>query len=743
MPKIADILIPVYNNIDLVRDCIESIKANIDEIADYYPRLIIVNDSPDNQELNAYLAACKASGTIDLLIENEVNLGFVKSVNKGLDAARQRGSDVLLVNSDTRTFPGTMREVFAVAETDEQIAFVCPRSNNASISTFPIAPHNMAGRTIEPDHCYAAWKSVAHYLPRYSFAPTGVGFYLFIKSVVIQNFGGLDEEFGVGYEEENDLVTRANKVGFRAVMANHAYAYHAGSASFALQNMNLDTHRKANLEKLNERHPEFLDMVRAFDASPGYRAEQQIRKLVPDTDGRIIVALNLLNMGCYFNGTNELILNVIRAVDALDLPDLKFVAVTDQATAKFHGIDKLKNVRFSEIIKGNYGVAIHFGQPYNLHLLNVMDDMAPIVLYGMLDAISYDCGYLNVSQKMTPLWEATTKYANGLYFISEFGKRTFANRFAIGEHSELYPRLLSTKLADYADRYRDAERGSTHVFIAGNHFLHKDAKRTVLQLARQYPSVQFCVMDDGMTHLPNVRSLQAGLVSDDEMIDVIAKASVVVLPSYYEGFGFSLMHALALGKPVVARDIPATREILDTFASHSGVILFTRDKEIGMAVRVAMNIGQSTIDDSPAQGWDEWSLGFVDWIRRAVHSPHVYTTLVERIRNLDKLRVINHLENIVTTGLPTKASPEVFRPKTMAAIRAMSNEDFITYLYQRVLERAPDEDGLEHHTGKLDSGESRRAAIRGFLNSEEYRAKENRPDASELRWLERYYRVLG
>ena len=43
---------------------------------------------------------------------------------------------------------------------------------------------------------------------------------------------------------------RANKAGYRAALANHAFAYHAGSASFTLLELDLHDHRNSNLQKI-------------------------------------------------------------------------------------------------------------------------------------------------------------------------------------------------------------------------------------------------------------------------------------------------------------------------------------------------------------------------------------------------------------------------------------------------------------------------------------------------------------
>ena len=52
-----------------------------------------------------------------------------------------------------------------------------------------------------------------------------------------------------------------------------------------------------------------------------------------------------------------------------------------------------------------------------------------------------------------------------------------------------------------------------------------------------------------------------GYLPDEDLLRVVAGAAALVFPSWYEGFGFPPLQALAAGTPVVAADIPALREV--------------------------------------------------------------------------------------------------------------------------------------------------------------------------------------
>jgi glycosyltransferase involved in cell wall biosynthesis len=59
-----------------------------------------------------------------------------------------------------------------------------------------------------------------------------------------------------------------------------------------------------------------------------------------------------------------------------------------------------------------------------------------------------------------------------------------------------------------------------------------------------------------------------GYVEDDELLALYRRAAVLVLPSFYEGFGFPLAEAMACGTPCIASDDPALLEVSAGAALH-------------------------------------------------------------------------------------------------------------------------------------------------------------------------------
>ena len=752
-----DLIIPVYKNHEMTGTCVESLLSNIHEIADRDARLILINDSPDDLEVSKLLSSLAEKFRFVMVISNERNLGFVKSVNKGLEIATRDKRDVILVNSDTETFPGTLAELVIAVELDTQIGFACPRSNNASLCTIPHLPHPFGGRIPSPIEAHAHWLRLRDLLPDVTFVPTAVGFYLYIRHSVLAFFGGLRQDFGVGYEEENDLVMRANKVGFRAVMANKAFAYHYGSASFALSSLNLGDQRSRNFQKMLKFHPEFLPLINRYQSTPHFRAEKLLGGLMQAPDGRYKLVIDLLSFGCNHNGTTELAVQVIRRICQHWSSQIELTVLCPKDAFEFHRIDTFGPVIRADLTDpGLHTIAVRLGQPFDMHHANVLETIAPINVFGMLDAIALDCGHLSITHNLEKLWGHAAEHANGFFYISEYAKQSFTTRFPAAKKGADYTRLLPTKVAEYQTKPINA--ACEHILVLGNHFPHKAADYTARLLALKFPATKVVALGGDSFRENNLQILRAGELDEELVSRLFARAGVVVLPSFVEGFGFGFMHSLSAGKPIVARRIPATLEILATFASYSGIHLFDDDDELFSSVPKAMSEKHSVVDDGQSADWGEWVDGLMRMLLGRIEDKNVFQKLCARISAGDSLRAFLAassplyptppretvaLERAVLSFHPETTAPqtpdhagdgeygaEVGRPEeraralkaeTLESLLQGSDKTFLNRLYRTLLDRAPDEDGFKNYSSLLGRGALREEITFAVASSAEAR----------------------
>lgn len=250
----CSIIIPIYNAYDATKAAIESVIKYTDLKKN---KLILINDKSTDSKISPLLKSYTSYATI---IENKENLGFVKTVNKGM---KLDDNDVLLLNSDTEVTKNWLQKIQKCAYSDDNIATVTPLSNNATLASVPKSfyPNDLpTGYTIQTMGDLVE-KCSYHEYPE---IPTGHGFCLFIKRTVLDIIGYFDEEsFGKGYGEESDFCYRCFNYGFRHVLCDDVYIYHKESQSFS--SSRLERVEKAG-KIIEKRYPNYLRRLNSWCA---------------------------------------------------------------------------------------------------------------------------------------------------------------------------------------------------------------------------------------------------------------------------------------------------------------------------------------------------------------------------------------------------------------------------------------------------------------------------------------------
>src|SRR5260221_4682949 len=270
---VIDIVVPVYNAPDDLRACVDSVLAHLRPDV----RLVLIDDGSPDPRIAAYFAELEQRAHPQVaLLRNEQNLGFTGTANRGMQRSR---ADVILLNSDTIVTAGWLDAIMHCAATDPRTGTITPFSNNAEICSFPrFCEDNPWPAGADPEPVRKAIAEAA--APTYPDLPTGVGFCMYIRRALLDDVGLFDMAFGAGYGEENDLCLRAARAGWRNVLADNAFVVHAGERSLTGQKA-LSGER--NMALLLDRHPHYLDMVRA------YIAEDPVRPLREAVAARLAV----------------------------------------------------------------------------------------------------------------------------------------------------------------------------------------------------------------------------------------------------------------------------------------------------------------------------------------------------------------------------------------------------------------------------------------------------------------------
>ena len=249
-----DVVVPIYNACEDFERCLYSLFKH----QDMY-RIILIDDCSTDKRIKELLDTLQEHQSERFeVIENEENLGYVKTVNKGIRMAK---NDVILLNSDTIVTGGWARKMRTCAYSRDHIATVTPFTNNGTECSIPEMGRNNEipeGFTIDSfaelvENCSVCW---------YPALVTAVGFCMYIRRVIIEEIGYFDEvNFGRGYGEENDFSLRATRKGYKNVLCDNAFVFHKGAASFSNSRNALIQKSAMVLEKL---YPDFWPAMHLF-----------------------------------------------------------------------------------------------------------------------------------------------------------------------------------------------------------------------------------------------------------------------------------------------------------------------------------------------------------------------------------------------------------------------------------------------------------------------------------------------
>jgi glycosyltransferase involved in cell wall biosynthesis len=278
VPGLTSIIIPCWNELEFTRQCITAIKNHT-----HPPWELIVIDNGSTDGTGIYLAGVRDLAAVPVtLVTNTTNLGFPAAINQGLQLAR--GEYLVLLNNDVVVTDGWLDQLIALAcAKPGPIAEHAQRERAIGLEEL-VAGSGLANVTIvdldverEVDtrggsspvtcHCqrsgsiglvgpmsnYAAPPQLVDSVPyremsemsgfarqwrddhrgQWFTVPKLSGFCLLIKRAVYDAIGGLDERFGLGFFDDDDLAERARRAGFELAVARDLFVHHYGSRTFA------------------------------------------------------------------------------------------------------------------------------------------------------------------------------------------------------------------------------------------------------------------------------------------------------------------------------------------------------------------------------------------------------------------------------------------------------------------------------------------------------------------------------
>ncbi len=277
--KPASFVILSWNTLELTKACIRSIQNSCYEGA--YELVLIDNGSTDGSA--EYLQEISDTCIVKI---NKENRGFGGGCNQGISLATE-GNDIFLLNSDTEMMPHALFLMRLGLYANDRIGAVGATSNY--VANYQRVKEEV--RSLDEGYKLARKINVvnAHAMEQKDYL---VGFATLIRRSVVDEIGGLDEQFKLGNFEDNDFGVRILKSGHQNVLLHNVFIFHWGSESFLSNKVDYSLTMQENAEIFREK----------WGISPTYYGlmRTELMDFFPEDKS---LPLDILELGCGSGGT--------------------------------------------------------------------------------------------------------------------------------------------------------------------------------------------------------------------------------------------------------------------------------------------------------------------------------------------------------------------------------------------------------------------------------------------------------
>lgn len=278
-----------YNNKNLTKGCIESIRKN--NSPDTYQLIVVDNASSDGSDV--WLAKQEDI----LLIKNEENKGFPYACNQGI-AAADKDADIFLLNNDTIVPRDALFWLRMGLYSDEKVGAAGSVSNN-------VVNYQQVSEQFETMEEWLAFAEQNNVYMEHPYEKKGwlVGFAMLIKRTALDKImqaegkdkdtlpEALDNRFFPGNYEDNDLSIRLLQNGYELLLCKNSFIFHYGGSSFGKKQERYTKLLLENQKKLADKY--------GIDFIPYSYVESALVDMIKPGDTETCV----LEIGCKLGAT--------------------------------------------------------------------------------------------------------------------------------------------------------------------------------------------------------------------------------------------------------------------------------------------------------------------------------------------------------------------------------------------------------------------------------------------------------
>jgi len=413
MQRKTSIIVLSYNNLELLKNCIESIRKYTKK-EDYE---LIVVDNNSNEEVKEYL---KKQDDIILKLNDE-NYGYPKGCNIGITLA-SKDNDILLLNNDTIVTTNWLENLRKCLYSRDDIGVVgpvCGKIDNLQYLELKYKDFEEMQEKAKENNISDPnrWEEKVFL----------IGYCILMKREVFDKVGYLDENYTPGYIEDNDYSLRILKAGYKLYLCHDCYIYHHLGVEF-----------RKDLSKLRQ----ILDKNRAyFYLKWGFSAFEfdevkryclEILKKIDNSKN-----YNILDLYCGIGASSLKIKNILKKSNVIGFEEDVMKAniskcVINTITGNINDIESSVKEKFDIIVIGNILEKIeNYDELLKKLKLLLKDD-------GIIVGNFYNANYYkNVYELLRNRWVYATRIAYDAYNKNNFTKDDMYSILSRNEYKEI------------------------------------------------------------------------------------------------------------------------------------------------------------------------------------------------------------------------------------------------------------------------------------------------------------------
>lgn len=537
----CDIIIPVYKSPEWVKLCVYAVCRN----TEYINKVYLINDCDDIVTINCLNNLASKYSCVEVL-QNDSNMGFVKTCNKGMEVSSAKY--VLLLNTDCIITSRTIGKLINHMEKDKEIGLICPIASNAANLTL-----EMFGGFSYNDMDLLLEKK---FKGKNFDACTVVGNCLMISRDCIEKTGYLDEIYGMGYGEETDYQFKAMKNGFKAKVAIDSYVFHKAEVSFGVSKEKQERQKKNQEIFFSRWGNDYYKLMNEYSNNDPIR---YIHSNITKDDKKLSFEFLM-----YLIGFNKAAGGINMAVDMIN-----YLTINDVKCNILYGFSN----GYDEIMLFN---PILVTDASNYSFKKIVSTIYFSNYYAKMLAQRYDVPLVSFAQGYEPYFEngldyrvaeLSYKLPDRILTISDYLKDMYKESFNV--KADVVRNGINSDLLCYKNNQKKIK---TVTLFCRNNYLKGDFITLDIfnRLVKKYSNlnINLLYLNKDMS-IPfydkdkNDVKLLKGPFTRVELASIFIDSDLYIDTSLTEGFGLMPLEAMASGNVVVTSNSGGVRDYID------------------------------------------------------------------------------------------------------------------------------------------------------------------------------------